>query len=122
MMARENGESYKTDASVLHETITATVKALGEGRIKPEELPIKTLQGQRSDSIRIAPSFSVAKYRAGTELPLGSYTVDALAKFLGETDKRGEAHQAFRTTFAALELISEGYLNESAIKGIGFAL
>jgi len=114
-MARENGESYKTDASVLRETITATVKALGEGRIKPEELPIdpKTNKSQ----IRYAPGYS--SIPPAERIPSSPYTVDALAKFLGETKlSTGVAHEAFRTTFAALELISEGYLNESAIKGM----
>ena len=114
MMARENGESYKTDASVLRETITATVKALGEGKIRPEEMPIPP--DTRQDHIRYAPGYSPSvPARNVISYP---YTMASLARFLGETDKGGEAHQAFRTTFAALELISEGYMNESSIKGM----
>jgi hypothetical protein len=108
-------QSYKTDASVLRETITATVKALGEGRIKPEELPIDPKT--RKDLIRYAPGYGC--WRPAANIPSHLYTIDSLAKFLGETRlSTGKAHDAFNTTFAALELISEGYLNESAIKGI----
>jgi hypothetical protein len=55
MMARENGEAYKTDPSVLRETITATLQALGEGKIKAEELPVPP--DTRQDHIRYAPGF-----------------------------------------------------------------
>jgi hypothetical protein len=45
MMARENGESYKTDASVLRETIVAAVEAHGAGKILASEMPIEARSG-----------------------------------------------------------------------------
>ena len=58
MMARENGESYKTNAAVLRETISSAVEALGAGKILPEEIPFKKGEAQRTDAFRYAPSFS----------------------------------------------------------------
>jgi len=98
LMARENGESYKTDAGVLRETITAAIQALGEGKIAPEEMPIppKTNTGE----IRYAPSFSASVVLA-QRIPESRYTIDSLAKFLGEAKADGHAHDAFRITFGA---------------------
>jgi hypothetical protein len=100
--------------------ITSVLKALGSGQIKPEEMPIATGERQRTDKIRVAPGFSVGQSAASGALPPGAYTVDGLAKFLGEVkeDTTGWATEAFKAAFGALELISEGYLAESAIKGL----
>jgi hypothetical protein len=80
-------------------------------------MPISIEQGQRSDAIRIAPSYIETKLLAGAQLPSGAYTVEALAKFLGEVGSDGRPHAGFRAMFGALELLSEGYLTEAQIKG-----
>jgi hypothetical protein len=94
---------------VLRETITSAVQALGAGKIKPEEMPVS--DDTRKNVIRYAPGFG--RSTAAGDRP---YTVDGLARFLGEVKSNGEAHEAFRAAFGALELISEGYLAESALK------
>ncbi len=109
-MARENGEQYRTNAGVLRETITATIRALGEGKITPEEMPIDPKT--KTEYIRYAPGYTTMS-PAGAAHP---YTVEALAKFLGELDGRDEPHAAFKNAFASLELISRGRLTEAQIK------
>ena len=55
--------------------------------------------------------------RQRTRQNRSQYTIEALAKFLGETkDSTGKPHDGFISTFGALELISEGYLSESACR------
>ena len=107
--------SYKSDPSVLRETITATVKALGEGKIRPEEMPVDPKTNKQH--IRYAPGFS--SLTPASSIKSYPYTVDSLAKFLGATKPSNDAAKdEFKTTFAALELISEGHMTESAVKGL----
>jgi hypothetical protein len=101
-------------AKFLRETIQAAVKALGEGKITAEEMPIDPKTNK--SLIRYAPSFGCGL--PAVRIPQRRYTIDSLAKFLGETGKGDHAHDAFKATFGALELIAEGYLTESAIKGL----
>jgi hypothetical protein len=93
------------------------VQALAEGKIAPKEMPIITGERQRNDAIRVAPSFVESQLLASQQLPTGAYTVEALAKFLGEVGSDGRPHAGFRAMFGALELLSEGYLTEAQIKG-----
>lgn len=111
MMARENGESYRSDPSVLRETITATLKALGEGKIGPEEMPIGSNASKQY--IRYAPGFETAPSTGA----LRQYTKESLAKFLGLARPTGNPQDSFDTAFATLELMSEGYLTEAQVKG-----
>jgi hypothetical protein len=90
----------------MRETIRAAVQALGDSQITPDEMAIKTGERQRNDTIRLAPSYSGGQNVAGDTLPPNSYTVDALAKFLGEVGSDGHAHDGFKNAFAVLELIS----------------
>ena len=46
-------------------------------------------------------------------MPLGAYTIDGLAKFLGEVDDTGHATHGFKDTFGALELIDGKGLTDS---------
>ena len=108
-MARENGEAYETDASVIRETITAAVQALAEGKIKPTELPIAP--HTKSQHVRYAPSYSST---GAAPVDAHPYTIEGLAKFLGEVDKRGEPRDTFKTVFGMLELLSDGHLTEAA--------
>jgi hypothetical protein len=86
--------------------VATTLETLAAGRITASELPIATGQGKRADTIRVAPGFGVEKWTASGLLPSCAYTVDALAKFLGEVDERdGKATEAFKATFGALELM-----------------
>jgi len=108
-------KKINTDAGVLRETIQAAVKALGEGKITAEEMPIDP--STRTDLIRYAPGFGCSPPAA--KVPQHPYTIDSLAKFLGETKaSTGCAHEPFKAIFGALELIAEGYLTEAAIKGL----
>lgn len=68
----------------------------------------------RKDLIRYAPGYGPSPL-AGN-VPSVPYTVDALARFLGEVKHRGEAHKGFHAMFGALELLSEGYLTEAVPK------
>ena len=65
------------------------------------------LRIQRTEKIRVAPGFATVDRElsaAGGILPHGAYTVDALAKFLGEIkEDSGAATESFKATFGALE-------------------
>jgi hypothetical protein len=96
-------EVWKIDAPCsstrLREVITATLEAYAAGKITLAEMPIdpKTNKTQ----IRYAPGFS--SVAPGPSIPSRPYTVDGLAKFLGEVDDTGHATHAFKAAFAALE-------------------
>lgn len=114
MMARENGESYKTDASVLRETILAAVEAHGAGKIAADEMPIDP--STNKNVIRYAPGFGPVTAGVTGAHP---YTVEVLAKFLGMVKTGSQtARDSFVAAFGAVELISEGYLTEERIKGL----
>jgi hypothetical protein len=122
-MYRENAESAKDSGAAafnrLREAIVATLNTLAAGKITAKELPIATGERQRTDKIRVAPGFDVAQFRAGAGLPNAAYTTDAIAKFLGEIDERGEASHDFRATFNALELMaSDNILEEKDVAGL----
>jgi hypothetical protein len=78
--------SYKTNAAVLHETISSAVEALGAGKILPEEMPIS--KDTNLSLIRYAPDFApctAAVQRPQTDDSKRNYpyTIVGLAKFLG---------------------------------------
>jgi hypothetical protein len=102
----------------LREAIIATLETLAAGKITAKELPIATGQGKRTDTIRLAPGFDIERFPAGGILPPLAYTIDALARFLGETKERGEATESFKATFGALELIDGNGLKEGDIAGL----
>ena len=95
----------------LRETIIATLETLAAGKITAKELPIP--DGAGKQHIRYAPGFSFIAPAQQASFP--SYTIDALAKFLGEVDKAGHATHDFRDTFGALELIDGNGLKEGDI-------
>lgn len=115
-MARENNESYHTNAVVVIESVRAAVQAYAEGKITLDEMPVG--EDTRKGYIRYAPSFM-----AGVPAPpVGArpYTMDSLAKFLGMVRSgRKEPQDRFVAAFGAVELIEEGYLSETKIQGIG---
>jgi hypothetical protein len=80
-------------------------------------MPFKLEQGKRSDVIRDAPSY-VAVGSEAAAAPLHPYTVLGLADFLGLLQPNGTPKPSFEAAFGAVELISEGYLSESRIKGL----
>ena len=83
----------------LREVIVATLQTLAAGKITAKELPIL-----RNDTmLRYAPGFGKEPPPAAPNHP---YTVEGLAKFLGEL-KEGTwfATESFKATFGALELI-----------------
>lgn len=88
------------------------MRTLAEGKIKPEEMPIPA--DTRKDLIRYAPGFGRGP-AAGPRVP---YTVDALANFLNDVDKDGKASEIFNATFAALELIEEGWIKKEDVEEI----
>lgn len=112
-MARENTARRKFDTAVLREAIAAAVEAHGKGLILPKEMPIDPKTN--TTVIRSAPSFSVS----GTDPVPHPYTVDRLAKFLGfvKTDSQKPTN-SFIAAFGAEELIADGVLKESQIKGL----
>jgi hypothetical protein len=55
------------------------------------------------------------KYNAGVVLPSAIYTINSLATFLGAINEVGFATEDFKAAFAALELIEDGFIKESAI-------
>jgi hypothetical protein len=73
------------------------LQALGEGKITPEEMPVPP--DTRKDHIRYAPGFGGGP-SADRVLP---YTVEALAKFLGEVQPNNAPRESFRAAFDALE-------------------
>jgi hypothetical protein len=113
MMARENGDTYKHDASVIRETIRAAVEAYGAGKISEKEMPVDAKTN--ASALRYAPSFLLSGPSGGPH----PYTVDSLARFLGtvkpETQK---ATNGFVAAFGSIELIEEGYLTEARIAGL----
>jgi hypothetical protein len=100
-------------------------------RLRPKRCPCRWTPGRNSyatpltsDLGRQRPTFlavfltpSTAMLLAGAQHPSGVYTVESLAKFLGEVGSDGRPHAGFRAMFGALELLSEGYLTEAQIKG-----
>lgn len=114
-MSRENGESYKTDAAVLRETIRAAVEAHAAGKILAKEMPIPP--HTKPNYIRYAPAFSSESSTNSDHLY--PYTIEALAAFLGHSKSSGEAAKDyFRAAFGAVELIADGYLTEARIKDL----
>jgi hypothetical protein len=103
----------KFDTSVIREAIEAAVKAHGAGKILPSEMPIES--ETRDGFVRYAPSFSACV----TESVTHPYTVESLAKFLGFVNAKSEtATNSFITAFGAEELIADGVLKESQIRGL----
>jgi hypothetical protein len=91
---------------VLREAIVATVEALAAGKIKPEEMPI--------DLKTNTQHFRYASSPLEESIPAHPYTLNSLARFLGQIKpKTDEATDGFRTMFTALELVTEGWLPES---------
>jgi hypothetical protein len=126
-MARENTARRKFDTSVLREAIAAAVEAHGKGLILPKEMPFAIGEAQRTDQIRVAPGYVAGTISSSrnssvvesTILPKTSYTLDGLANFLGfiiPSTKR--ATQSFIAAFGAEELIADGVMKESQIKGL----
>jgi hypothetical protein len=95
--------------------LAAGVQAHGVGRILPREMSIDP--STRKEAIRYAPSFS--QMPPTPDSGVRPYTVEALAKFLGFV-KSGtqEPTNNFVAAFGAAELIYEGHLKESQIKGL----
>src|ERR1700676_2089707 len=122
-MARENSARRKFDTSVLREAIAAAVKAHGADMILPNEMPFVRGERQRTDMIRIAPSFSTSSTDSVALPPPGhgiqhGYTVDSLAKFLGFVKSGNqEPTNSFIAAFGAEELIADGIMKESQVKG-----
>jgi hypothetical protein len=109
-MARENTARRKFDTSVLREKFFAAVEAHGAGKILASEMPIDPKTNIAA--VRYAPSYVIdPSLVAATDHP---YTIEALARFLGLV-KAGSLSpkDSFVAAFGAVELISEGYLNEA---------
>jgi hypothetical protein len=98
----------------LREAITATLETLAAGKITAKELPIPS--DTRKDFIKYAPGFE--RVAPAPNVPYCSYTVDGLAKFLGEVDGADHASHDFKATFGALELIDGNGLKEGDIAGL----
>jgi hypothetical protein len=111
-MARENSARRKFDTSVLREAIGAAVNAHGKGLILPSEMPIDSKTN--TSKIRYAPAFMVS----ATDSVAHPYTIETLAKFLGFVKSGNqEPTNSFITAFGAEELIADGVLKASQIKG-----
>jgi hypothetical protein len=93
--------------------VTGTAEAHGKGLILPSEMKI-----ENPKMLRYAPSYAVGAQTTDSVVS-HPYTVDALAKFLGFV-KRGnqEPTNSFHAAFGAEELIADGVLKESQIKGL----
>lgn len=79
-------------------------------------MPFVTGERQRTDRIRVAPSYSTSE---SDVLPLTAYTLTGLAAFLGFVKpKSQEPTSSFVAAFGAEELIADGVLRESQIKGL----
>jgi hypothetical protein len=106
----------KFDTAVLREAITAAVTAHGKGLILSKEMPVP--KDTREGYIRYAPSF--AANQPAPESGARPYTTQALAQFLGFTKpgKRQEPTDSFVAAFGAEELIADGIMKESQIKGL----
>jgi hypothetical protein len=104
----------KFDTAVLREAIAAAVEAHGKGLILPKEMPIDSKTNV--SKIRYAPAFGVSAPESGAH----PYTTQALAQFLGFTKpgKRQEPTDSFVAAFGAEELIADGIMKESQIKGL----
>jgi hypothetical protein len=98
----------------LREAIIATLETLAAGKITAKELPIDPKTN--TSSVRYAPGY--ASIPPAERIPSQPYTIDGLAKFLGEVKDDGHAQDAFRATFGALELIDGNGLKESDIAGL----
>lgn len=102
IMARENMDEWRTNASVLLETVRATVEAYAAGKVSLGEVP-------RNRAVwRLAPSFRIGP---GDELPSNScrpYTTDMLARFLGFLQPKGKPQQKVDDALAALAFMEQG--------------
>lgn len=110
-MANDNDDAYKPDPAALRELITTTLQAMGDGRIKPEEMPVA--EHTKPQHIRYAPGFASSPRSVKTaQFP---YTVNSLAVFQGKVGKDGQASEPFITAFNVVELIDAGWLTESGV-------
>jgi chemotaxis protein histidine kinase CheA len=126
IMAAENMQEWSTDATVVLETVRATVAAYAEGRIELDEPTAKV-----KDQWRYAPSFRVGGTRCAEPRVPGAlneikqlevktghsstarpYTSREVTNFLGWERTK------VKTALSALELIEEGILDEGAFVGL----
>jgi hypothetical protein len=115
-MAHENSARRKFDTSVFREAIAAAVEAHGKGLIPPKEMPIDPKT--RTDTIRYAPTFSTEKPSV-TDSVTHPYTMESFAKFLGFVKAESQkSTNSFIAAFGAEELIADGIMKESQIRGL----
>ena len=113
MLTRMVCENTRGELPVVLEAVSATVRALAEGKI---EIPAP--ERTNPDSIRYAPSFVPGKKPTGnSELPV-AYTAATLAKFLGgvyvSSGSREGRLQASNSVVAALGILE---LEERKVQG-----
>jgi hypothetical protein len=116
-MARENSARRTPGIPDIREAIAAGVQAHGAGKILPGEMPIS--KDTRLDAIRVAPGYTpIEREVVTTSRPSTVYTTEALAKFLGFfSGSQGQPTASFKAAFGAEELIADGVMKESQVKG-----
>ena len=87
---------------------------MAAGKITAKELPIPP--HTKPGYIRWAPGFSSGS--PATQTTSHSYTIDGLAKFLGEVGSDDKATESFKATFGAMELIDGNGLKEEQVAGL----
>lgn len=114
-MSRENRD-ITYGVPFLLEIVEATVRALGEGKLKEFPTPEDKT---KHEYIRIAPSFVPGV--SAPKLGAHSYTVDSLASFLGfSKEGSGRAQNKFVDVVNSLELIERGLIKYSDVVSSNF--
>ena len=108
LMARENLEEWGTNAAVEAETVAATIKAYGEGKIELPPLDKKT----NEKLLRYAA-------KSGLQHP---YTKTQVAEFLGWTSQRSnggvQPNHCCNVAFEMLDAFDAGIITKKALKGL----
>src|SRR5215472_15484957 len=95
ILAHENMREWGADLTVIHETVRATIKAFGDGRIELEPPPENTKASWRHAGQHCAP-----------------YTAPSVAKFLS-----WDVTQV-RVSLQAIDLVDQGVLDQNDFCGI----
>jgi hypothetical protein len=95
MVLENRADLERTQVSILVEGVEALVNAIAAGTVA-----VKVDPKTSKDHIRNAPSFISGCSGDSPEHP---YTIESVALFLNETEKRGDASKAVRYVVAALE-------------------
>lgn len=108
MMARENLEEWGTSAYIEAQTVESTIRAYGNGEI---ELPRKLSKDTNKGAVRDAGIHASPRTQR-------LYTKEAVASFLGWTDKNDKPNHACRVAFEMIDAFDAKVVTRKQLRGV----